>query len=130
LPLGDLNWFPEAKATWKGTGEQEALIAALQAGELPNGINKNIKINELKFSVYPNPFSKAANVEYELNSNENVELNMYNLVGEKVRSIDMGYQIAGSHQVTLEKGSLKSGLYILEIKTDKKVGAATKITIN
>jgi hypothetical protein len=130
LPLGDLNWFPDAKAVWEGKGEYEALNAALQAGEFPVGINENIKINELKFSVYPNPFSNAANVEYELNSNENVKLNLYNLVGEKVRSIDLGYQRSGNHQVTIDKGDLKPGVYILQIKTDYNAGTSIKLTVN
>jgi len=130
LPLGDLNWFPDAKTTWEGKGEQNVLIAALQAGELPAGINKNITTSGLKFSVYPNPFSKATNVEYELNSKENVKLIIYNLAGEKVRSIDLGYQSKGSHNIMIEKGNLNPGMYILQIMTDNLNGMTTKITVN
>ena len=130
LPLGDLNWFPADKAIWETKGEEDILLAALHAGKLPTGISENRVTSELMYSVYPNPFSKATNVNYELNSGSDVKLNICNLIGEKVRSIDLGYQLTGSHNITLDKGNLNPGIYILQIITDNVVGTTTKITVN
>lgn len=137
-PLGDLNWYSAYKEQWDETGESAKLIEAMKAGELPtnwdevdpiSGIKK-VKASNLNVSVYPNPFTSMVNVKYELTSGTNVELILYNLVGEKVRVKELGYQTMGRHEVTLDKGDLSSGMYILHVNTDdNQLGLATKITI-
>jgi hypothetical protein len=129
LPLGDLNWFPADKETWKTKGEKAMLWAALKAGTLPSGIEEEMATSGLKYSVYPNPFSETTTVEYELSNGSDVELNICNLIGETVRSIDLGYQLTGSNTIMIDRGNLNPGIYILQIVTDNVVGATTKITV-
>jgi len=129
FPLGDLNWFPAEKSKWKATGESEKLWAALKAGEIPSGIKRN-EIRNTQLSVYPNPFTDAVQVQFTLTGGANVELNVYNLIGEKVMSLDLGYRTNGRHHVTLDKGNLNSGMYILQIDADNMDRVATKITIH
>lgn len=130
FPLGDLNWFPEQKAAWENTGEEDILLAALHSGQLPVGISKNIATSELNYSVYPNPFTDMTTVNFELDRRAKIELNVFNLIGENIRSIDLGYQISGNHQVTIDKGDLNPGVYILQIKTDNIARASIKLAIN
>ena len=128
-PLGDLNWFPSEKSKWKATNESKKLWAALKSGELPSGIERN-EIQHSQLSVYPNPFTNTMNVQFELTGGSNVELNVYSLIGEKVMSLDLGYRINGKHNVTLDKGNLNSGMYILQLDAENMDRVATKITIN
>jgi hypothetical protein len=67
------------------------------------------------------------NVLFELNSGANIELNVYNLLGEKVMSLDLGNRMQGKHNVTLEKGNLSSGMYILQIDAGHMNRWSTKI---
>ena len=127
-PMGDLNWYPEEKSNWEATGESATLWAALKSGTLPTGIERN-EIQNTQLSVYPNPTTNTMNVQFELTGGSNVELNIYNLIGMKVMSKDLGYRMNGSHRVTLDKGNLTSGMYILQLDAENMDRVSTKITI-
>ncbi len=135
-PLGDLNWFPSEKLSWEATNESEVLIAALKSGQLPDGAvgidNKEMVRENIapQVSAYPNPFSNTTTVKYEIASNTEVQLIVYNVLGERVRVIDLGHRGAGIHEATLERGDLHSGMYILQINTNyNNAGLTTKISI-
>ena len=129
FPLGDLNWFPAEKSKWKATGESEKLWAALKAGEIPSGIKRN-EIRNTQLSVYPNPFTNTTNVEFVLAGGANVELNVYNLVGQKVMSAALGHRTSGKHNITLNKSDLHSGMYILQIDAGNLGRVSTGITLH
>jgi hypothetical protein len=135
-PLGDLNWFPSEKMSWEKTNESEILIAALKAGELPDGAvgidNKEMVRENIapQVSAYPNPFSNTTTVKYEIASATNAQLIVYNILGERVRVMELGYQHAGMQETTFEQGDLNAGMYILQINTDyNNAGLTTKISI-
>ena len=91
---------------------------------------ENNEIQNSQVSVYPNPFTNTTNIRFKLTGGTNVELNVYNLVGQKVMSRDLGYRINGEHNVSFDKGGLTAGLYILQITTDyDKAGIVTKVSI-
>ena len=127
-PLGDLNWFPSKKDSWKATGESDKLWAALKSGEIPTGIQRN-EFQHSQLSVYPNPLTNSMNVQFELAGGSNVKLNIYNLMGEKIMSSDLGYRMIGKHDVTLDKGNLNSGMYILQLDAENMDMVSTKITV-
>jgi hypothetical protein len=131
FPVGDLNWFPAKKTEWAATGESSQLLTALAAGELvATGINDRISTEINEVSVYPNPVTNVSSVKFELANASNVEMVLYNIVGEKVRVVNLGSRSQGIHEVTLNKGGLSAGMYILQINTEfSKAGYATKITI-
>jgi hypothetical protein len=131
-PVGDLNWFPSEKAQWEMTGESAKLIAHLKEGTLTG--TQPIKLDQanrtLQLSAYPNPFSDQTNVKFNIPSGTNVQLILYDVLGKRVRTMDLGYRTGGSHEVLLNKGDLGSGMYILRIKTDYNgAGLTTKISI-
>ncbi len=135
-PLGDLNWFPSEKLSWEATNESEVLIAALKSGQLPDGpvgIDNKEMVRESiapQVSAYPNPFSNTTTVRYEIASGTNVQLIVYNVLGERVRVMELGYQSTGTHEATLDRGDLNAGMYILQINTDyNNAGLTTKFSI-
>lgn len=135
-PLGDLNWFPSEKLSWEATNESEVLIAALKSGQLPDGavgIDDKEMVRENiapQVSAYPNPFSNITTVKYEIASGTPVQLIVYNILGERVRVMDLGYQNTGIHETTFEQGNLNAGMYILQINTDyNNAGLTTKVSI-
>ena len=46
---------------------------------------------------YPNPFNRGTNISYDLNRGSNIELGIFNLQGQKVKTIFKGYQVAGDY---------------------------------
>jgi hypothetical protein len=74
-------------------------------------------------SVYPNPAKETLNVSFDATGAAEVSLS--DMVGNKVYSTSTN---AGTNQVTMNTASLPSGIYILNVTTDKgKV--ARKVTI-
>jgi hypothetical protein len=75
--------------------------------------------DEIQMMVMPNPFSNNITIYYALTKEENVELNIYNLLGEKLLTLVQQRQVAGVHYFILNNTSvnLNSGVYILKMKT-------------
>ncbi|MBD3170326.1 MAG: T9SS type A sorting domain-containing protein [candidate division Zixibacteria bacterium] len=70
---------------------------------------------------YPNPFNARTNVSFGLPVDGNVELNVYNLGGQKVATILDGYLQAGNHSVSWDASTVSSGVYFYQLKTGDEV---------
>jgi hypothetical protein len=68
-------------------------------------------------SVYPNPASHAALVQYYLLSKSEVQFQVLNTQGKMVRDIQLPEQAAGKHDMNLDVSSMPAGFYILRMKT-------------
>ncbi len=66
-----------------------------------------------KVTVYPNPFNTTTNVEFHLNQASTVSVNVYNIVGQKISSIDENTYSAGTHTLKVNAESMSQGLYYL-----------------
>lgn len=80
-----------------------------------------------KFSLsqnYPNPFNAETVIKYDLPQSAHVILEIYNIMGQKVRSLVNEQQPAGQYRIHWDsKDDLRrtalSGIYILKIKTNQ-----------
>ncbi|MCI0404499.1 MAG: M6 family metalloprotease domain-containing protein [candidate division Zixibacteria bacterium] len=73
---------------------------------------------------YPNPFNPATVIAYTLEKSGPVELEIFNLLGEKIKTLASGRQGAGLHQKawdgTDEGGrAVSSGLYLYRLRLEK-----------
>ncbi|MFH1297671.1 MAG: T9SS type A sorting domain-containing protein [Bacteroidota bacterium] len=71
--------------------------------------------------VYPNPAAGITMASFYLVNPCHVELNLFNIFGQKVRSYQPGYLDSGEHQVEIDAGNLVPGVYILQLTTGNKV---------
>jgi hypothetical protein len=67
-------------------------------------------------SNYPNPFNGSTTITYQLPISGEVELSIFNLLGQKVTTLAAGIQPAGYHQVTWNAEGFHSGIYIYRIE--------------
>ena len=87
-------------------------------------INKNAQEDKTNFTNYPNPFYNKTEFTYNLSAAinpNNVSLNIYNVLGQKVRTIVNGNQLPGKHTVVwdrlTDKGDLAgNGIYICRLQ--------------
>ena len=77
---------------------------------------------------YPNPFNPTTNIRYDLPNSAQVNLAIYTLLGEKVRTLVAGQQPAGAHTVQWdgrdEAGAqVASGVYFYQISAQDASGS-------
>ncbi|MCB9472976.1 MAG: T9SS type A sorting domain-containing protein [Candidatus Delongbacteria bacterium] len=65
--------------------------------------------------AFPNPFNPVTTLGYVLNRPLQVELSVYNLLGQKVRTLVSEMESAGEHHVRFDASELASGVYIVEL---------------
>ncbi|MDO8549312.1 MAG: S8 family serine peptidase, partial [Ignavibacteria bacterium] len=65
---------------------------------------------------YPNPFNPMTIIEYSLPENAEVRIDIYNSLGEMVRTLLNNTRDAGYQKVSFDASSLPSGTYIYQIK--------------
>ncbi len=68
---------------------------------------------------YPNPFNPKTAISYQLAFNSEVDLSIYNLLGQKMVTLDSGQKGPGLHSITWDASAFASGVYFYRIKTDK-----------
>jgi hypothetical protein len=78
----------------------------------------------------PNPFSGSATITYQLNNPERLWLNIYNILGQLKKSMDLGYQPRGIHEVKIfADQSFSNGVYFYQIKTANQVASLKKMVL-
>ncbi len=65
---------------------------------------------------YPNPFNPKTIINYELPITTDVELSIFNLLGQKVATLVSGKQPAGNYQVEWDATGFASGVYYYRIE--------------
>ncbi len=63
-------------------------------------------------SNFPNPFSDETTLQYLLSTSSDVQIFVYDLLGQRLISMEMGMQEAGLHNAILRIEGLASGAYI------------------
>ena len=64
---------------------------------------------------YPNPFNPVTHIRYGLPSASNVNIEVYNSLGQSVTVLENDYQTAGYHTVSFDGSQLPSGIYFYRI---------------
>lgn len=66
----------------------------------------------------PNPFNPTTEIKFALPKLSNVELSIYNMLGEKIQTLANGMMNAGEHKVAFNASNLSSGVYLYKLTTD------------
>jgi hypothetical protein len=67
--------------------------------------------------------------QYALGAPQAVALELVDLLGRRVRSVEVGPQPAGAHDVRLDLGGLRAGLYVLRLRGDAGGEATQRIVV-
>ena len=67
---------------------------------------------------YPNPFNPSTKINYGLEKAGEVEITVYNILGNKIATLVNGIKSAGNHSVSFNASNLSSGIYFYKIVTN------------
>lgn len=70
---------------------------------------------------YPNPFNPSTQINFTIPVSGDVELTIFNLLGQKVNTLVNTKMNAGSHSVTFDASNLASGIYLYRLKAGNTV---------
>lgn len=95
-------------------------------------VNQTVGIEEISaataFGVYPNPTSSMTNVNYTLASEATVTIEVVNMLGERVVSVNKGTQQAGTYNNQIDFSNLNAGIYMINFNVDGVV-STTRLTV-
>ncbi|MCF8242301.1 MAG: CotH kinase family protein [Melioribacteraceae bacterium] len=81
---------------------------------------KDEVVRDFKLSVFPNPFNPSTNIQFELPEQSDVDLTVFNLLGEKVWQKKLTAQKPGIHKINFTPDySIASGVYFVSIRAGK-----------
>ncbi len=64
---------------------------------------------------FPNPFNPSTTIKYAISKQANVNLSIYNMLGQKVMELINTQQTAGTYEVKFDGASLSSGIYFYSL---------------
>ena len=112
------------------TTDDEMMLAFIQytLERVPPDPNANVGISEIEeettfLSVYPNPTNGSATVRFNLDERSNVQLNVYNSLGQEVSNVYTGSMSAGqaNFEFNAANGSDPNGLYLIQLVVNDRV---------
>ena len=100
---GNLHAFPDKLAEWQTLATED----------------ENTSLEPSSFSLkqnYPNPFNPSTEISFSLEANSNIELAIFNVIGQKVRVLENGSRLAGTHTIKWDgrdqlSNAMPTGLY-------------------
>jgi len=110
------EWL-ETRIEWM----DEAISTSVTRVDGPGGLELPVRF--VLEPNYPNPFNASTLIRYNLPKGIHVEMNIYNLLGQKIRTLDSGWRQGGQHSLVWngmdDLGQpVSSGLYTYRLITE------------
>jgi hypothetical protein len=97
------------------SGIQTAISQATM--DILAGIKENTSTN-YQTKLSPNPAQNEISFSYELKQTEQISIEIYNLIGAKIKQVDNS-SIIGKNEIKINTESLSNGTYFLKINNGK-----------
>ncbi len=98
---------------------------------VPSSSDEDLLKPELTLSNYPNPFNPETNIVFNLPEEGEVQLDIYNIKGQKVKKLEIINVKLGINEIVWDgkdenNKSVSSGIYMYQLKVDGKTIAGKK----
>lgn len=109
-------------------GQSFELTSGVSAVQISSGGSESVSLIPSEFDVYqnyPNPFNPDTQIRFSLPEASDVEVTIYNAIGQKVRTLlsktmDAGYQTVNWNATDDNGVSVNSGVYYYTVKAGNK----------
>tara|TARA_B110000483_G_scaffold159310_1_gene189072 strand:- start:1322 stop:2413 length:1092 start_codon:yes stop_codon:yes gene_type:complete len=82
------------------------------------GVENQVQLVDLDWSIFPNPTNDKATITYKLNIASEVKINVIDELGKKIKLTDLYYGIQGANSIKLDLTNLKSGIYFVNMSVE------------
>ncbi|MCK4662374.1 MAG: T9SS type A sorting domain-containing protein [Bacteroidales bacterium] len=93
---------------------------------LPNGISENRLSKRTQIKVSPNPFNRSTTLEYELQQATQVQISIYNYLGEQVDIIRKN-QSQGLQKLVWNPNNLPDGIYFYKLQAGEQMASGKMV---
>ena len=101
-----------------GEGCVEMVFIAESSQDLDNDDGSSIPDTFEIISIYPNPFNPSTTISYSLNTMENINITVFDTLGNEIEILFDGYQVIGTHEISwIPNSDVSSGAYFIKIIT-------------
>ncbi len=99
-------------------------------GELPTGIIQTDETHQSGFRIRcnPNPVTTTSNIVYSGSANLIVNVSIYDMYGRIIDDVAKSVRNSGEHSINYDASELKSGIYLVRMKSGDFV-AETKMVV-
>jgi hypothetical protein len=78
---------------------------------------------------YPNPFNPSTKIQYQVSSNSQVSLKVFDVLGNEVATLVYEEKSAGSYEVNFNAADLSSGMYFYKLEAGNFVDSKKMILL-
>ena len=79
--------------------------------------------------AYPNPFNPSTSISLDVSDAGNVNVSIYNLMGQMVSTLTEGYMNAGTYTLSWNASDQVSGMYLVRAETSGFVSTQKMLLI-
>jgi predicted outer membrane repeat protein len=93
--------------------------------------NDELSIANYKLNNFPNPFNPSTTIEFSIQNESIVDISIYNIKGQRIRSLLNNQITAGEHSIVWNgkddsNNKVGSGVYLYKLKVNSKTEAVKK----
>jgi hypothetical protein len=98
----------------------------------PIGVNNGSTAIPKGFKLeqnFPNPFNPSTSINFAIEKNGHVSLNVYNAEGKFIKELMNKQMISGNYEIKFDGENLPSGVYFYKIEFDGKTDTKKMLLI-
>lgn len=112
---GDVNMTVTATDTAGNSDSKSVLVRIDAVTGIDDVQNSGVPAQFTLSQNYPNPFNPVTRIRYDLPKSAQVQLSVFNILGERVAVLVNQKQLSGRYEVAFDGSQLSSGLYFYRI---------------
>ena len=121
-----LNNMPGFDHSWMATNAYPILYEVIDDFSNPGGKGSNQQIT--LHQNYPNPFNPVTIINYELEEDSYVLLEIFDILGRNIAVLADQSVSAGTHEAIFDASNLTSGIYIYRLRVRNSEGIPATLT--
>jgi hypothetical protein len=122
--------FPYEQTPWPGTCNCAGIPTGYQQPAILAPSPMRLGAPEVFIMSAPNPFTNSTTLRYRVDSRSQVNIELYDAAGNRLRVLVNATQDPGSYNITLNSGTLPSGVYFVKSVSNGEVKQSLRIVKN